>query len=56
MWKRSYWVLITYTKRPLSWLMAAFVCFCLVIPYIFIDDKVRGVETDVISGDAIRTF
>lgn len=56
MWTRSYWVLITYVKRPLSWLFAAFVFFCVLVPYNLIDNKVRSVENDVISGDAIRTF
>lgn len=56
MWKRSFWVLMTYVKRPLSWLLAAFVLLCVLAPYHFIDDKVRGVDNDAISGEAIRTF
>jgi hypothetical protein len=53
---RSYWVLITYVKRPLSWLFAAAIVLCMIVPFHFVDDKVRSVENDVISGDAIRTF
>lgn len=56
MWTRSFWVLMTYVKSPLSWLLAAFVCLCVLVPFTLIDDKVRSVESDVISGDAIRTF
>lgn len=56
MWKRSYWVLITYVKRPLSWAFVALVLLCVLVPYSLIDDKTRGVESNVISGDAIRTL
>ncbi len=56
MWTRSYWVLITYVKRPLSWLFAAAIMLCMIVPSYLVDDKVRSVENDVISGDAIRTF
>ena len=56
MWTRSYWVLITYLKQPLSWLFAMAAILCVVVLYNLLDDKVRSVDNDVISGDAIRTL
>lgn len=56
MWRRSYWVLITYVKRPLSWLLAVAIMLCVVVPFFLIDGKVRSVANDVVSGDAICTF
>ena len=56
MWTRSYWVLITYLKRPLSWLFAAAALLCFFVLNNMVDDKVRSVDNGIISGDAIRTF
>jgi len=56
MWTRSYWVLITYLKRPLSLLLVVAAILCSVVLYNMIDDEVQNVENDVISGNAISTF
>ncbi len=56
MWRRSYWVLKTYVKRPLSWLFALAAMLCLIVPYYLIDDKIQSVKNEVVSGDSIGTF
>ena len=56
MWTRSYWVLLTYVKRPLSWLFVVATMLCVFVPYFLIDSEVQSVEHEVVSGDAIRTF
>ncbi len=56
MWTRSYWVLLTYVKRPLSWLSGLAAVLCMVVPYYLIDERIESVEHEVVSGDAIRTF
>ncbi len=56
MWTRSYWVFITYLKRPLSWLFAVAAVLCSVVLYNLIDDKVRSVDNEVLSGKVISSF
>lgn len=56
MWKRSYWVLVTYAKRRLTWLFVAAALISVVVLNNMIDGKIRSVNRDVFSGDPIRTF
>jgi hypothetical protein len=56
MWTRSYWVLVTYLKRPLSWLFAIIVMICMSVPFYLIDGKTQTVDHAVVSANAIRTF
>ena len=58
MWKRSYWVLLTYVKRPLAWLLAAGVLFSWLVLYfmIMVDKGYQTASEEVATKDAIRSF
>jgi hypothetical protein len=56
MWTRSYWVLITYIKRPLAWLISVATLLCILVSFYLIDDRVQSVDNEVVSRDAIGTF
>ena len=57
MWKRSYWVLMTYIKRPLFWLSTVMLVGAG-IGYWTIAFAMPSFSTidDVLQGEAIRTF
>ncbi len=56
MWTRSYWVLMTYVKRPSSWLIAAAMVATSIVLYCVIDEKQHGTVHNVLHGEVVRTF
>ena len=59
MWTRSYWVLMTYIKRPLFWLTT--VMFAGAIAFYFglaLSEQKSHIRTvdNVLQGEAVRTF
>lgn len=56
MWKRSYWVLMTYLKRPMFWWLVAITATATVVLMVILDNRIQNVDEDSVSPRAIRTL